>query len=83
MLHFATELKVITLLLYNQKLLCNNNFLESQIISGGSGCLICRWTGSKPWREWPHTHLGFGFQGLLSPSNLPPLASGTQMGYTQ
>lgn len=36
MLHFATELKVITLLLYNQKLLSNNNFLESQIISGGS-----------------------------------------------
>lgn len=28
-------------------------------------------------------HLGFGFQGLLFPSNLPPLASGTQMGYNQ
>lgn len=28
-------------------------------------------------------HLGFGFQGLLFPSNLPPLASRTQMGYNQ
>lgn len=28
-------------------------------------------------------HLGFGFQGLLLPSHLPSLASGTQMAYTQ
>lgn len=28
-------------------------------------------------------HLGFGFQGLLLSINLPPLASGKQMGYSQ
>lgn len=44
----------------------NNNFLESQLISGDGGCLVCRWTHLEPWWEWPHTAPGLWLSGPAS-----------------
>lgn len=66
MWHFATDLKVITSLLYNQKLSPIITLLKSQLISGDGRCLICRWTHLEPWWEWPHTASGLWLSGPAS-----------------